>query len=106
MDPRPRTAGMDRAEPAPAASVQCLLPHLTALDQCGVIAVHPDRGLARESRAPVLCNIDDIALAKESRNKVIGLQGGLKKFDGPNRGMREADLPQICGRAGCDLQSA
>src|SRR5918997_1247034 len=41
------------------------------------------QGLAQEYRVPVLCNIHDVQLATEFCNRVIGLQEGLKKFDGP-----------------------
>ncbi len=41
------------------------------------------RGIARDFRVPVLCNIHDVDLALEFCDRVIGLQDGLKKFDGP-----------------------
>jgi len=41
------------------------------------------REMAREFRVPVLCNIHDVDLALEFCTRVIGLQDGIKKFDGP-----------------------
>jgi phosphonate transport system ATP-binding protein len=41
------------------------------------------RGIASEFRVPVLCNIHDVDLALEFCTRVIGLQDGVKKFDGP-----------------------
>ena len=41
------------------------------------------REIAREFRIPVLCNIHDVNLALEFCTRVIGLQDGVKKFDGP-----------------------
>ena len=41
------------------------------------------REIAREFRVPVLCNIHDVDLALEFCSRVIGLQDGIKKFDGP-----------------------
>jgi phosphonate transport system ATP-binding protein len=41
------------------------------------------REIAREFRIPVLCNIHDVDLALEYCTRVIGLQDGVKKFDGP-----------------------
>lgn len=51
--------------------------------------------LARELRVPVLCNIHDVQLALEFCNRIIGLQDGLKKFDGPASDMKEKDLQSI-----------
>lgn len=45
------------------------------------------REIARERRIPVLCNIHDVKLATEFCSHVIGLQDGIKKFEG-----RPADL--------------
>jgi len=39
--------------------------------------------IARELRIPVLCNIHDVELALEYCTRVIGLQDGVKNFDGP-----------------------
>ncbi len=41
------------------------------------------RGIAREFQVPVLCDIHDVDLALEFCDRVIGLQDGVKKFDGP-----------------------
>ena len=41
------------------------------------------RGIAREFRVPVLCNIHDVDLALEFCTRVLGLQEGKKRFDGP-----------------------
>ena len=51
--------------------------------------------LAREFNVPVLCNIHDVQLALETCNRIIGLQDGYKKFDGPAEGMRKQDLDEI-----------
>ena len=53
------------------------------------------RDLAREYKVPVLCNIHDVQLALEFCNRIIGLQDGCKKFDGPSRDMRKQDLDEI-----------
>jgi len=41
------------------------------------------REIAREFGVPVLCNIHDVDLALEFCSRVIGLQEGAKRFDGP-----------------------
>ena len=41
------------------------------------------REIAREFGVPVLCNIHDVDLALGFCSRVIGLQDGYKKFDGP-----------------------
>ncbi|MBM3342108.1 MAG: phosphonate ABC transporter ATP-binding protein [Betaproteobacteria bacterium] len=41
------------------------------------------REIACEFRVPVLCNIHDVDLALEFCTRVIGLQDGVKRFDGP-----------------------
>ena len=51
--------------------------------------------LAREYRVPVLCNIHDVQLALEFCNRIIGLQDGRKKFDGPAGEMRKENLDEI-----------
>jgi len=51
--------------------------------------------LAHELRVPVLCNIHDVQLALEFCNRIIGLQDGYKKFDGPASEMKEKDLQSI-----------
>jgi phosphonate transport system ATP-binding protein len=53
------------------------------------------RDIAREFNVPVLCNIHDVQLAMEFCNRVIGLQDGVKMFDGPTETMRESDLEVI-----------
>jgi phosphonate transport system ATP-binding protein len=53
------------------------------------------RELAAEFRVPVLCNIHDVQLALETCNRIIGMQDGYKKFDGPSKDMRKQDLDQI-----------
>lgn len=53
------------------------------------------RDLAREFDVPVLCNIHDVQLATEFCNRIIGLQDGIKKFDGPTETMRKADMEDI-----------
>jgi phosphonate transport system ATP-binding protein len=40
------------------------------------------REMAREFHIPVLCNIHDVDLALEFCDRIIGLQDGIKKFDG------------------------
>ncbi|MBS0321111.1 MAG: phosphonate ABC transporter ATP-binding protein [Proteobacteria bacterium] len=45
------------------------------------------REVARERRIPVLCNIHDVKLALDFCSHIIGLQDGVKKFEG-----RPADL--------------
>ena len=51
--------------------------------------------IAKEYNVPVLCNIHDVQLAKEFCNKIIGLQDGIKKFDGPTSEMNEETLNEI-----------
>ncbi len=51
--------------------------------------------IAKELGVPALCNIHDVTLAKEFCNRIIGLQDGIKKFDGETRDLRDADLQQI-----------
>ena len=53
------------------------------------------RELAAEFRVPVLCNIHDVQLALETCNRIIGMQDGYKKFDGPSKDMRKQDLDEI-----------
>jgi len=53
------------------------------------------KGLAREYRVPALCNMHDVQLALEFCNRVIGLQDGFKKLDGPVETIRKADLDEI-----------
>ena len=53
------------------------------------------RELAREYDVPVLCNIHDVQLAMEFCNRIIGLQDGYKKFDGPTEDMNRTRLEEI-----------
>ncbi|MCC5956601.1 MAG: phosphonate ABC transporter ATP-binding protein [Natronohydrobacter sp.] len=53
------------------------------------------RDLAREFDVPVLCNIHDVQLATEFCNRIIGLQDGIKKFDGPTETMKKSDMELI-----------
>ena len=53
------------------------------------------RGIAREFQVPVLCNIHDVDLALEFCDRVIGLQDGIKKFDGPPSSVDKAALADI-----------
>lgn len=53
------------------------------------------RELADEFGIPVLCNIHDVQLALECCNRIIGMQDGRKKFDGPTSGTRKEDLDEI-----------
>lgn len=52
-------------------------------------------GIAKELGVPALCNIHDVTLAKEFCNRIIGLQDGVKKFDGDTSTLRDADLDDI-----------
>ena len=51
--------------------------------------------MARELKVPCLCNIHDVTLAMEFCNKIIGLQDGVKMFDGPTEDMNEEKLNVI-----------
>ena len=51
--------------------------------------------MARELKVPCLCNIHDVNLALEFCNKIIGLQDGVKMFDGPAGDMNEDRLSEI-----------
>lgn len=51
--------------------------------------------IAGEFGVPVLCNIHDVGLAMEFCNKMIGLQDGVKMFDGPTETMNQAKLNEI-----------
>jgi len=44
---------------------------------------------------PVLCNIHDVQLALEFSNRVIGLQDGIKKYDGPTQDVDKSTLEEI-----------
>jgi phosphonate transport system ATP-binding protein len=51
--------------------------------------------LALEFNVPVLCNIHDVQLAMEFCNRIIGLQDGIKMFDGPTENMSKEQLDKI-----------
>lgn len=53
------------------------------------------RSIARELRVPTLCNIHDVQLAKEFCNRIVGLQDGVKMFDGPTEKLADRDLEAI-----------
>jgi len=53
------------------------------------------KSIATELRVPVLCNIHDVQLAREFSNKIIGLQDGIKMFDGPTDTLVKARLDEI-----------
>jgi phosphonate transport system ATP-binding protein len=51
--------------------------------------------MSEELDVPVLCNIHDVQLALEFSNKVVGLQDGIKKFDGPTNQVDKSTLEEI-----------
>lgn len=51
--------------------------------------------MATELKVPCLCNIHNVHLAMEFCNKIIGLQDGIKMFDGPSESMDEDMLNKI-----------
>jgi phosphonate transport system ATP-binding protein len=51
--------------------------------------------MSEELDVPVLCNIHDVQLALEFSNKVVGLQDGIKKFDGPTNEVDKSTLEEI-----------
>jgi len=51
--------------------------------------------MSEEFDVPVLCNIHDVQLALEFSNHVIGLQDGIKKFDGPTKEVDKDILEEI-----------
>jgi phosphonate transport system ATP-binding protein len=51
--------------------------------------------MSQEADVPVLCNIHDVQLALEFSNKVIGLQDGVKKFEGPTISVNKGTLDEI-----------
>jgi len=53
------------------------------------------REMARERHIPVLCNIHDVELACDFCTRVIGLQDGRKKFDGPPAKLDKQALHEI-----------
>jgi phosphonate transport system ATP-binding protein len=53
------------------------------------------KDMSEELNVPVLCNIHDVQLALEFSNHVIGLQDGIKKFDGPTEQVDKGTLEEI-----------
>ena len=53
------------------------------------------REIARELRIPVLCNIHDVKLACEFCTHVIGLQEGVKRFEGSPAELDERAMHDI-----------
>ena len=53
------------------------------------------KNMAQEFGVPCLCNIHDVHLAMEFCNKIIGLQDGVKMFDGPTAQMDQSKLDEI-----------
>ncbi len=53
------------------------------------------REIALEFGIPVLCNIHDVELALEFCTRVIGLQDGVKKFEGPPAAIDQRVLADI-----------
>jgi phosphonate transport system ATP-binding protein len=53
------------------------------------------KSMSRDAGVPVLCNIHDVQLALEFSNKVIGLQDGVKKFEGPTGSVDKKTLDEI-----------
>ena len=51
--------------------------------------------MASEFKVPCLCNIHNVHLAMEFCNKIIGLQDGIKMFDGPTESLNEDKLNEI-----------
>ena len=51
--------------------------------------------MATELKVPCLCNIHNVQLAMEFCNKIIGLQDGVKMFDGPTKRMDQSKLGEI-----------
>ena len=51
--------------------------------------------MSEEAGVPVLCNIHDVQLALDFSNKVIGLQDGIKKFEGPTGTVDQSTLEEI-----------
>ena len=51
--------------------------------------------LSEEVGVPVLCNIHDVQLAIDFSNKIVGLQDGLKVFEGPPNTLDRSALEEI-----------
>jgi len=53
------------------------------------------RKMAKEEGVPILCNIHDVNLALEFSNRVVGLQDGVKMFDGPAKSVDRKIIEEI-----------
>ncbi len=53
------------------------------------------REVAREFGVPVLCNIHDVQLATEFCSRILGLQDGVKMFDGPTTELDRRKIEEI-----------
>jgi len=53
------------------------------------------REIAKEYKVPVLCNIHNVQLAMEFCNRILGLQDGIKMFDGPTDQIDRQKLDEI-----------
>ena len=53
------------------------------------------KDMASEFKVPCLCNIHDVQLAMEFCNKIIGLQDGVKMFDGSTKDLNKEKLDEI-----------
>jgi phosphonate transport system ATP-binding protein len=51
--------------------------------------------ISQEFHIPVLCNIHDVQLATEFCSRIIGLQDGVKKFEGSPASLDKSALEQI-----------
>jgi phosphonate transport system ATP-binding protein len=51
--------------------------------------------MATELKVPCLCNIHDVQLAMEFCNKIIGIQDGVKMFDGSTKDLNKEKLDEI-----------
>jgi phosphonate transport system ATP-binding protein len=51
--------------------------------------------MSEEAGVPTICNIHDVELALEFSNKVIGLQDGVKMFEGPTGEVDKSVLEEI-----------
>jgi phosphonate transport system ATP-binding protein len=55
------------------------------------------RGLCREQRLTVLCNLHQVELARRFADRILGLRAGKLVFDGPPGGLTSADIDRIYG---------
>lgn len=51
--------------------------------------------MSEEQNIPVICNIHNVELALEFSNRVIGIQDGIKKFEGPPNTVDKSTLDDI-----------